>query len=70
MVAVRSTGMALDSIIGFQAESTNHKITPMVSEDYIATLIGVANSRFQINEERKARFRGALLEQAVRIPMG
>lgn len=64
MVAVRSTGMALDSIIGFRSASTNFEITPMVSEDYVATLIRIANSRFQINEERKARFREAFLEQA------
>lgn len=61
MVAVRSTGYSLDSIIGYQNDSgTNISI---VDENYLQTLIGVANGRFNINTQRITRFRSSLLEQ-------
>ena len=73
MVAVRSSGLALDSIIGFQypASSTTgtQEIQPMVSEAYLQTLLQVANERFELNEQRKSRFRDAFLEQAVGMPL-
>ncbi|KAI8934880.1 hypothetical protein NX059_008554 [Plenodomus lindquistii] len=59
MVAVRSTGYSFDSIIGYQdAEGCN---VAMVDESYLETLVAIANERFNINEERIARFRKALL---------
>ncbi|KAK5115441.1 hypothetical protein LTR85_009901 [Meristemomyces frigidus] len=65
MVAVRSSGLAFDCIIGSAGsapESADIAITPMVSEDYLRTVIAVANQRFQVNAERTGRFRQALLK--------
>jgi tRNA wybutosine-synthesizing protein 3 len=61
MVAVRSTGYSFDSIIGYH-DNTGHNIA-LVDERYLQTLAHVANERFQINTERIARFRTALLQQ-------
>jgi len=59
MVAVRSTGLAFDAIIGFQEEDgTNMSI---VDEAYLRSLVGIANDRFRVNAERIERFRSALL---------
>ncbi|KAK3709398.1 hypothetical protein LTR37_010959 [Vermiconidia calcicola] len=67
MVAVRSSGLALDSIVGFQCDDPStpwaNQITPMVSESYLRTLVHVSNERFQMNEVRKQRFREAFLER-------
>ena len=73
MVAVRSSGLALDSIVGFQSSSKTHQIFPMVSEVYLRTLIQVANDRFEINTQRMKRFRLAFFEQVGRLngsPLG
>lgn len=56
MVAVRSSGMAFDTIV---AALVNDKMLPMVSEDYLRTLLRTANDHFIINEQRKTRFRQA-----------
>lgn len=37
-------------------------IKPMVTEEYLATLVELVNQRFLTNEERKQRFRRALLK--------
>lgn len=58
MVAVRSTGYSLDSIIGYQdAQGRN---TALVDDAYLRTLTRIANDRFKINVERIDRFRSAL----------
>lgn len=62
MVAVRSTGLAMDCIIGFRSPNTQ-QILPMVSEEYLRTIIRVTNDRFRQNVERKERFRQRLLMQ-------
>jgi tRNA wybutosine-synthesizing protein 3 len=54
MVAVRSSGLAFDAVIGFVFEG---KVLPMVSEAYLLQQLKWANQHFQMNEERKARFR-------------
>ncbi|KAK0308443.1 hypothetical protein LTR01_005070 [Friedmanniomyces endolithicus] len=77
MVAVRSSGLVFDCIIGYSTnislsepdssnvstggEAPRPKIVPMVSEGYLRTLLGIANQRFKTNEERRERFRKALL---------
>jgi len=67
MVAVRSSGLAFDCIIGCQAsDSDGGSIEPMVSETYLRTLIGIANQRFKVNAERRERFRQALLRYATK----
>ncbi|KAK3673178.1 hypothetical protein LTR78_007018 [Recurvomyces mirabilis] len=69
MVGVRSSGLAFDCIIGFSDtvigggdDSAGDTIVkPMVTEDYLRTLITVANQRFKTNVERTGRFKKALL---------
>lgn len=60
MVAVRSTGYSFDSIIGYQNEEGRN--IALVNEQYLRTLVDIANDRFRINTERIARFRNALLD--------
>ncbi|KAI7092796.1 hypothetical protein KC343_g21201, partial [Hortaea werneckii] len=68
MVAVRSSGLAFDCIIGYYAEGESPEdqgtIKPMVSEGYLRTLVSVANQRFRTNIERRERFRATLLKNA------
>ena len=59
MVAVRTQGLAFDSIIAYEDQSGN--LNPIVPEQYIRTMLEVANLRFATNTERKERFRRALL---------
>lgn len=61
MVAVRSAGLAFDSIIGYQNERGLN--ISMVEERHLRILVGIANERFRINTERIERFRSALLSQ-------
>jgi len=58
MVAVRSTGLALDSIIGVATHDDEcHSI---VDESYLETLVSVANDRFRTNKDRIHRFQDLL----------
>lgn len=61
MAAVRSTGYSFDSIIGYHDRLGQN--VALVDEEYLRTLVRIANERFQINTERIARFRTALLQQ-------
>lgn len=61
IAAVRSTGYSFDSIIGYHSNSSQN--VALVDEEYLRTLVRIANERFQINTERIARFRTALLQQ-------
>lgn len=58
IVAIRSAGYSFDSIIGFQDE--NGQNTALVDEQYLQTLVCIANQRFKINTERIERLRAAL----------
>ena len=70
MVAVRSSGLGMDSIIGFRtSDGGTDRINPMVSESYLRTLIQVANERFHVNARRMERFRQAFLEQVGRCSL-
>ena len=65
IVAVRSSGLALESIIGYcdDEEATEEPIIrSLVSEEYLQMLVALSNERFQTNGERKERFRTLLLE--------
>ncbi|KAK5710909.1 hypothetical protein LTR17_018659 [Elasticomyces elasticus] len=74
MVAVRSSGLAFDCVIGYSTPEhddqkegdsegvTRPRIVPMVSEAYLRTLLSIANQRFKTNEERRERFRGTLMK--------
>ncbi|RJE19970.1 tRNA wybutosine-synthesizing protein, partial [Aspergillus sclerotialis] len=65
IVAVRASGLALESIIGYCEEDTDHNSSPdtepiirsLVSEEYLQMLIAISNERFAVNSERKERFR-------------
>ena len=71
MVAVRSSGLAFDCVVGYEDATTSadpdsgvaRSIQPMVTEQYLRILIGIANQRFLTNSERTERFRQALLRK-------
>lgn len=65
MVAIRSMGLGLESIIGMQVAGENRCI---VSPEYLAMLIHTVNERFAQNRRRTERFREALA--AIREPPG
>jgi tRNA wybutosine-synthesizing protein 3 len=59
MVAVRSTGLAFDTVVGY--ESQGEIITSIVTEAHLKLMVDIANERFKVNTERISRFRSALL---------
>ncbi|EAW08870.1 tRNA wybutosine-synthesizing 3 family protein [Aspergillus clavatus NRRL 1] len=69
IVAVRSAGLSLESVIGYcedadEEDDTSSKepvIRSLVSEEYLQMLIDISNERFIVNGERKERFRATLL---------
>jgi tRNA wybutosine-synthesizing protein 3 len=58
-VAVRSTGLAFDSIIGYQSDQAG--FCAIVDEKHLRLLVSIANQRFKVNSERIERFRTGLL---------
>ncbi|KAK2795894.1 hypothetical protein FQN50_009672 [Emmonsiellopsis sp. PD_5] len=58
IVAVRSSGLALESIIGHvQVQHDDHGVVQsLVPESYLRMLLAAANERFKTNAERRARF--------------
>jgi tRNA wybutosine-synthesizing protein 3 len=61
MVGVRSTGLALETIIGYYDEMEEAKSILVVDEIYLRVLCDVANERFRMNEERIQKFQAKLL---------
>jgi tRNA wybutosine-synthesizing protein 3 len=59
MVAIRSNGLALDSIIGYLNE--HGEAICIVPEVHLRLLIDIANERFKVNADRIERFRQAVL---------
>jgi len=59
MVAVRSTGLSFDALVGYATENAEN--LSIVDESYLHTLSTIANDRFRVNTERIERFRVALL---------
>jgi tRNA wybutosine-synthesizing protein 3 len=59
MVAVRSTGLAFDTVIGY--ENKEEVITSIVTEAHLKLMVDISNERFKVNSERISRFRSALL---------
>lgn len=55
MVAVRTNGLALSSLIGFVAPEVSQAVA-MTEESYLYVLLLQANERFKANEERIKRF--------------
>lgn len=74
IVAVRSSGLALESIIGYAEDdspdlgSSNGEptIRSLVSEEYLQMLVDISNERFDVNTQRKERFRTLLLDMCSR----
>lgn len=70
IVAVRSSGLSLESIIGYCEESPRTAddenpsilIRSLVTEEYLQMLVALANERFVANTERVERFRQRLLD--------
>ncbi|KAB8255149.1 methyltransferase TYW3-domain-containing protein [Aspergillus pseudonomiae] len=70
IVAVRSAGLSLESVIGYCEDSDADDATAtdepvirsLVTEEYLQMLVAISNERFAINTERKTRFRESLLD--------
>ncbi|OJD14832.1 hypothetical protein AJ78_04862 [Emergomyces pasteurianus Ep9510] len=69
IVAVRSSGLALESIIGshqrhtlVREETEEDTAKSVVSEDYLRMLLALANERFKTNANRRERFWAKLKE--------
>jgi tRNA wybutosine-synthesizing protein 3 len=58
MVAVRSMGLALESLVGFH---DGGKEVCSVPEGALRTLLEISNERFQVNSARITRFRELLM---------
>ncbi|KAL9119987.1 MAG: hypothetical protein Q9187_003463, partial [Circinaria calcarea] len=63
MVAVRSSGLALASLVGFINEDSG-AVQSIVDEGYLKILLNIANERFGANAERIQRFRTNLLQRS------
>lgn len=59
MVAVRSMGLALESLVGFYADGRQ---MCSVSEVSLRTLLEISNDRFRANAARIRRFRELLIQ--------
>ena len=57
IVAVRSMGLSIESLIGIEKDGRRRAI---VSSEYLRMLVGIANNRFEENLKRIARFRESL----------
>ncbi|OJJ43107.1 hypothetical protein ASPZODRAFT_74918 [Penicilliopsis zonata CBS 506.65] len=67
IVAVRSSGLSLESVIGYCDESNPEEdgepvVRSLVTEGYLEMLIAMSNERFSTNSERRERFRSSLLD--------
>ncbi|KAI2620568.1 methyltransferase TYW3-domain-containing protein [Hypoxylon sp. NC1633] len=60
MVAIRSMGLAFESLIGYR--SGDGKMQCTVSPSYLRTLVRIANERFSENKKRIDRFSEAFVE--------
>ena len=78
VVAVRTSGLLLDSIIGYSREKYDSasndghgpEINSMVNETYLQTLVRLANIRFVENAKRRDRFREALRQSSDKVIEG
>lgn len=66
IVAVRSSGLSLESVIGYCDDEDDSSAEPvirsLVAEECLEMLLAMSNERFGINAERRERFRTLLLE--------
>ena len=64
MVGIRCHGLALDSIVGLlrdNHDASHHSPKTLVTDDYLRTLVAIANDRFAENSRRTERFREELI---------
>ena len=68
MVAVRSSGLALESIIGVAIDDgeIEERMCSMVSEEHLEVLLNLANERFKANTGRMQRFEVDLFNKEAR----
>lgn len=62
MVAIRSSGLALSSLIGFADDTCELGVQCLVSESHLAILLSLANARFEANAERIGRLKDQLTQ--------
>ncbi|KAI5284191.1 hypothetical protein KEM52_003025, partial [Ascosphaera acerosa] len=65
VVAIRSAGLQLQSVIGYQEDAADGSAPvyrSVVTESYLQTLLALANDRFLANTRRKERFQQKLLD--------
>lgn len=76
MLAIRSSGLALEYLIGYMpdgvsverdGEGVEENITMIVSEQYLGLLLRLANERFQANTKRIRRFEKDLFRREAEI---
>lgn len=68
MVAIRSSGLALESIIGRASSDgnlNNGDVHSLVTNDYLDLLLNVANDRFESNTERMRRLESDLFKRGI-----
>ena len=72
MVAIRTAGLAFESLVGVlpnhtqdgaDGNTSEEHITRIVSEAYLELIISIANERFKINTERIQRFEEDLFKR-------
>ena len=72
MLAIRTTGLAFESLIGVlpsrtqdprDGEEVEERVTRIVSEACLGLLLSIANERFKINVERTQRFEQDLFKR-------
>ena len=66
MLAIRTAGLGLSSLIGVCDDSSKNEdvVRSLVSEEYLDILVGMANERFVANEKRVARFEREIFGKA------
>ncbi|MCJ1355808.1 MAG: hypothetical protein MMC33_005800 [Icmadophila ericetorum] len=60
MVAIRSSGLALGSLIGFANDIDGEGIQSLVDENYLNVLLDLANERFEANTQRINRLKSQM----------
>ena len=68
MVAVRSSGLALESLVGMMIHSgIEEEVSAIVDEEYLTLILSLANQRLDSNAERIQRFCKNLFEREDKI---
>ena len=62
MVAIRSSGLAFASLVGFINEGSG-AVQSLVNEGYLKIILNIANERFEANADRIQRFKSNLLQK-------